>query len=337
MERLLIVCPTAKSSFVKIDAEILGAVHSVKILGVDLLPRPKILSLPFAIIQEIFRQRFSAVIMWFSIPHLAPLVILLAKMFRKKILAITGGYDVAFVPSIGWGEMKSPVKRFLQGFSLSRADKVVAFSDFSRSDVSKFVTSGEVEVLYQGIDTKYFSPLGVKRNLVVTTCMEINSSTIIQKGLKTFLECARLLPKYRFLIIGQPVMSDPEMKSFVNSFPINLACTGQYVPNKELLDIYRRAKVYVQASAHEGFGIACAEAMSCGCVPVGTLQTSLQEVIGDTGFLNRFGDSQATAISIRRAMGSPRLGKSARKRIVRLFDLEIRRKRLLKLIHEFLS
>ena len=50
-----------------------------------------------------------------------------------------------------------------------------------------------------------------------------------------------------------------------------------------LNDYYRRASVYVQASAHEGFGLSVAEGMLAGCIPVTTRAGALPEVVGDVG------------------------------------------------------
>ena len=58
-----------------------------------------------------------------------------------------------------------------------------------------------------------------------------------------------------------------------------------WLSDEELQDLYRRASVYVQASRHEGFGLAVAEAMLAGCVPVVMNVTAMPEVVGDAGVL----------------------------------------------------
>ena len=98
-----------------------------------------------------------------------------------------------------------------------------------------------------------------------------------------------------------------------------------------MLKYYQRAKVYVQVSAHEGFGCSLAEAMLCECVPVVTNKGAIPEVVGDTGFYVPYGDLKATAEAIKEALKSDR-GKEARERIKRMFPVEKREEKLVSLI-----
>ena len=43
-----------------------------------------------------------------------------------------------------------------------------------------------------------------------------------------------------------------------------------YVAHDQLADLYRESDVFVQASRHEGQGIALLEATACGAAPAGT-------------------------------------------------------------------
>ena len=59
-----------------------------------------------------------------------------------------------------------------------------------------------------------------------------------------------------------------------------LVLTG-YVPEHELIQLYRLCKLFIFASLHEGFGLPVLEAMSCGAPAVGSNVTSIPEVIGN--------------------------------------------------------
>ncbi len=256
--------------------------------------------------------------MYFSVPSYAPFVVTLAKLFGKKIVVITGGYDTTYVPVIDWGEMKTWWKRIAQRYALSMVDIVLCFSEFSKSDVMRYSNPKRIKALYFGIDTEYFKPSGPKEPLVITVCFEVNESTLIQKGLRTMIESARSVPEAQFVLIGE-TSNDAAVAEARRTAPPNVMFNDKFTFGQELLQFYQRAAVYVQVSAHEGFGIANTEAMSCGCIPVVTRTTALPEVVGEAGFFVPFGDVPATAEAIKRALKSPQLGARARARIIENF------------------
>jgi glycosyltransferase involved in cell wall biosynthesis len=327
-QKILIICPGAKSPFVRSDAAILAKQYPTEILGVDTLPFPRKLVLLFRLLSLLLKGEVLMVLMYFSVPTYAPFVVTLAKLFGKKVVVITGGYDTTYVPVIDWGEMKTWWKRVAQRYALSMVDLVLCFSEFSKSDVLKYASPKRIKALYFGIDTEYFKPSGPKEPLVITVCFQVNESTLVQKGLRTMIESARSIPEAQFVLVGE-TSGDVAVAEARRTAPPNVVFHDKFTFGQELLRFYQRASVYVQASAHEGFGIANTEAMSCGCIPVVTNTTALPEVVGDAGFFAPFGDVPATAEAIKRALKSPELGKKARARIIENFTSDIHERTLL--------
>jgi glycosyltransferase involved in cell wall biosynthesis len=93
---------------------------------------------------------------------------------------------------------------------------------------------------------------------------------------------ASRLPDVRFVFVGK--WHDDAIAELRAIASENVEFTG-WLSDEELRDMYRRAAVYVQASRHEGFGLAVAEAMLAGCVPVVMGVTAMPEVVGDAGVL----------------------------------------------------
>ena len=60
--------------------------------------------------------------------------------------------------------------------------------------------------------------------------------------------------------------------------------------------------MYVQASAHEGFGLSVAEGMLAGCIPVTTRAGALPEVVGDIGIQVEGQDPAQLAAAISAAL-----------------------------------
>lgn len=63
-----------------------------------------------------------------------------------------------------------------------------------------------------------------------------------------------------------------------------------YVPDAELLQLYRSAAAVVVTSRYEGFGFPVVEGMACGAPVVAFANSSLTEVVGDGGLLAADGD-----------------------------------------------
>ena len=108
-----------------------------------------------------------------------------------------------------------------------------------------------------------------------------------------------------------------------------------FADDQALLKSYQKAKVYCQLSYYESFGVALAEAMACECVPVIADRGALPEVIGDVGFYVPYGDPEATAEAIGKALKSGK-GAEARERIKTMFSLERRRDEFICEIEELL-
>jgi len=110
------------------------------------------------------------------------------------------------------------------------------------------------------------------------------------------------------------------------------ATTNVYFPGfvsvNDLVQYYRRAKVYAQLSHTEAFGCALVEAMACECTPVVVDRGALREVVGDAGFYAHYNDPVSIAHAIRDALDSGKRNK-VRDRVKSFFSLEKRETELI--------
>jgi glycosyltransferase involved in cell wall biosynthesis len=94
----------------------------------------------------------------------------------------------------------------------------------------------------------------------------------------------------------------------------------------------------VQASRHEGFGLAVAEAMLAGCVPVVMNVTAMPEVVGDAGVFIDSQDPGDVARGVGRALElGPDAARRARERILTAFPMKRRRDGILRLVQDALD
>lgn len=143
-----------------------------------------------------------------------------------------------------------------------------------------------------------------------------------RKGIRAFVEAARLLSDVPFVVAGKG--RDHTIDDLKRIAPPNVRFTG-YLPDEELIALQKRAKVYVQASVHEGFGLSLAESMLARCIPVVTRRAALPEVVGDTGVMLDDNQPQTVAQGIQTALEfGDEAGERARTRILENFSLEKR-------------
>jgi glycosyltransferase involved in cell wall biosynthesis len=253
-----------------------------------------------------------------------------SRLLRKKSVIVTGGNDVVEVPDIGEVLPEKAKRRTRK--ALLQADLVLPFSKSSEDDMKKLAVPKRSEVLYLGVDTEMFKPAGAKEDLVVTAGW-ITKAGLLRKGHEPFVKAAALLPdiKFRFIYPAHHEGAEPETFAYLRKIaPPNL----EFKTDEEIVKDFQQAKVYVQASGHEGFGLANAEAMACGCVPVVTRRGALPEVVGDAGVYAEFNQVDSLAGAIVKAMNNGNAAK-ARQRILENFTLDRRRRALLSLLGGF--
>ena len=324
--KTVVVVSSAWSSFVEADAGLLSKAYEVeKVAWRSRYSYPKL---------KAAVRRTRAVLSWFAGDH-AVAAALLAHRWRKPMILISGGADVANMPEIRYGAMAGSLKsRLATRWSLRLSDLVLPFSEFSKEEIREIHTPRRIEVLPLGVDVDRFSPAG-KKEQVVATVGFISETNLLRKGHLTFVKAAALLPEAQFVLAGEP--QDDAVEVLKKGVPANVEFPGR-MSDQDLLGLYRRAKVYVQVSAHEGFGLAVAESMATECVPVVTRRGSLPEVVGDTGRYVDFQNATATAEAIRQVLTLPdAAGATARQRVIERFTIQRRAARLINLLDDMIA
>jgi glycosyltransferase involved in cell wall biosynthesis len=218
---------------------------------------------------------------------------------------------------------------------MQHADRLVPHSFFARDEAiqNAGVDADRVGVVYLGLSTPPSSDKPKER--LVITVGDVMRGTLQRKGLVAFVRAAALLPDVPFVLIGE--WRDRSIDFLREIAPANVSFTGR-VSAEELQAYMTRASVYVQASQHEAFALAAAEAMLHRCVPVVTRAGALPELVGDTGVYTGSTEPAPLAAAIREALDtSVDFGHRAHERIVLKFPLELRRQGLKRVIESVLS
>ena len=290
------------SSFVKQDYEMLSNHFDVKKVNYR-TPRDI-----FKIARTISNSDLTY--SWFASGH-SFIAVLISKLLNKRSIVVAGGYDVAYVPEINYGQYThGKDKRMYADYVLKNADIILAVSKFTEGEVLARAKPRMVEVIYNGINTDKFVPGTEKENLVMTVASG-TKDVIKLKGIDAFAKAAEHISGTRFLVLG---LSDRDLEILRAKYPLpNLKLCG-YMSQTDLIKCYQKAKVYCQLSYRESFGVALAEAMACGCVPVVTERAALPEVAGNTGIYVPYDDEEAIAKGIKDALSLDN-GRIARERV----------------------
>ena len=314
-------------SFVKADLKILESAHNVRVVK---------FSWSIGFIKDVISgiSWCDLVFGWWASWHML-LPVFLANKYKKPIIIVGGDYDVIYEKQFRTRIriIKDNFRKIISKYLFGRISVFLTFSKFSLKKTLDlhYVNSEKVQMLYIGIPNIEKISQDKKEELVITVG-EIDQYNIYRKGYETFVKSALNLPNINFKFIGEwKDHSIDQLRDWNNN---NVEYLGN-ISTKELYETMALAKVYVQVSHHEGFGLALAEAMLFECFPVITERGAIPEVVGDCGYYVPFGDVEATTKAILDALDAdPALGKLNRKQVLSNFPLENRRKGLLKVVEK---
>ena len=330
MRKRVLYVHSRKASFVAIDREILAAEYEVE----DLYQPGRVPNLP-KIVRAVLQA--DLVFGWFASWHTF-FPVTLAWLLRKPSVQIIGGFNTANMPDIGYGYQQGGLRRWASRWIMRRASRLITNSNYSRTEIAANtpIPPERVTVVHHGVPDP-FGPLdgaGDREPLAVTVG-HLVTTTLMQKGHQPFVEAARHLPDVRFVFVGKA--HDDAIEHLRSLAGPNVEFTG-WLSDEDLEATYRRASVYVQASRHEGFGLAVAEAMLAGCVPVVMNVTAMPEVVDGAGILLDSQDPEAVAAGVREALGlGPEAHDRARRRILDAFPMDGRREGILRVVRETLG
>jgi glycosyltransferase involved in cell wall biosynthesis len=254
--------------------------------------------------------------------------LLLAWIFRKPSALVIGGYDLANLPEANYGHQRGGIAQWVSRWSMNLATLLLPFSCYSQGEAEKnaHIQDGRMKMIYIGIPDPHHDLSKEPKERLVLTVGNVDKPNLKRKGIEPFVRAAALLPDVKFVVVG--AWLDDAINYLRTIASSNVIFSG-WVGPEELLEYYRRASVYVQASLHEGFGLSVAEAMLAGCIPVTTQAGSLPEVVGECGIYCMSTQPPEIARAAEIAMNAPIwMREKARQRILDLFPLESRREKL---------
>lgn len=271
-----------------------------------------------------------------------------ARIFRKKLVVVVGGYDAVHIPEYDHGVYRSKWRSRAVRFTFRSAaviapntatliDSENTYARPRREGVRHFVpdTKARFQVVSNGFKTDFWRKLPEidKQKIAITVATIRDEQLVALKGIDDFIETARRLPEYQFRVIGLA----PEMlKKLEATRPANCLFFPRQNP-EELRRHYSAAKVFALFSLTEGMPNVMCEAMLCECLPVGSAVNGIPDIIGDCGWIVHKKDRQEMRDNLKKALeADENEGLRARQRILENFPYERRERELTQLINDLL-
>jgi glycosyltransferase involved in cell wall biosynthesis len=325
---ILFVAPS-NSSFVRQDAEMLTEHFDVQRFEFGSRKGFQMLVYQLKLCVWLLRRlpAAAAVYIWFGDYH-SFLPTLLARLFRRPSLLVIGGYDAARLPAYNYGGHNSKLRSYMIRKSCDWATKLLPVSDFVNSELSQRIGDGTLpkrEVIHNGVDIAVFQTANAHdsaRSGAICVSIADTVSRAQIKGLDRYADVARQFPDEAFVLVGVTGAA----LAYLHDLQVpNLQLMG-LKPRAELQALYSRARLVCQFSRFESFGMALAEGMLCGCIPVTLPGVGTGEILSqDSGYVARTTETQDLVIATQQAFAQgPAMAIQARQRILSNFSLEKR-------------
>ncbi len=212
-------------------------------------------------------------------------------------------YRSPFWPFLAWQER----------FVLRRASRILSLSPYTRRRILEIVpdVADKLDVAMMPVDTERLSPLppGMRRGdpPYLLHASRINDP---RKNVPMLLEAfARIVGRYpdmKLVLVGDAPQPDLLARCEDLGLQDAVIFKGE-VSSEELVDLYRRAELFLLSSTQEGLGIVIVEAMACGTPVVATDCGGPEGVVieGETGRIVPNKDPEAFAQAVLDLLGRP--------------------------------
>ena len=185
--------------------------------------------------------------------------------------------------------------------------KIIADSKSTKNDIIRFfkIDSRKVDVVHLAADKTFRTLTADRIDKNILKKYKIDKKYILSVGTieprKNFITLIKAFNhikqkkadfSYKLVIAGRTgwKSEDTYLERENSPYREDILFTGR-VPNRDLVQIYNQAELFVYPSLFEGFGLPPLEAMSCGLPVIASDTSSLKEVIGNAGILVSPGDN----------------------------------------------
>ncbi len=198
---------------------------------------------------------------------------------------------------------------------ISKIPKILTVSEFSKNQIKQYfdLPNDQISVIYNAVGSDWTRVEDEDRIKSVFGKFGIESHFILYVGnLKPHKNVRGLLHSFsRSKLPNQLVICihhDPGLVRLSEELGIRdqVQFIG-YTRDEELKVLYSTARLLAVPSFCEGFGLACLEAMACGCPVIASNRSAVPEVVGDGGLLIDPHDADSLGVALRKVATDERV------------------------------
>jgi len=228
------------------------------------------------------------------------------------------------------------------------------------TDANILVSKNEMNAMQAewGLNNLYYSPHTVdtqkyypnhpieEREMFLFTLCGMTERILKRKCIPQMLQAIRLvkqeIPEIKLIIAGRNAPGELWLEKRIQELDLenNVDYIGEISEEKKI-QLMQTCAVYLQPSVYEGFGLAIAEAMSCGAPVISTAVGAVPEVVGEAGILLEECTPALIKASISEVLNDfnkkTQMGNKARERILENFYPERRKNELSYVINNILN
>lgn len=199
--------------------------------------------------------------------------------FLKIKNTIVTIHDISYAVNPEWYSYKSDfIRRYYYYKSARNADIILTVSEFSKAEIVKYyrINPDKIRVIYHGINRRFLEDIDINNITTVLNKYNIKGEYILSIGsLHPRRNLGRLIEAFiklknenkdfnqlKLVLVGKDEGSSKQLLSLYGTRN-DLIITG-YIPEKDIIPLYRGAKCFAFLSFYEGFGFPILEAMAGG-------------------------------------------------------------------------
>jgi glycosyltransferase involved in cell wall biosynthesis len=268
--------------------------------------------------------------------------VLIAKLLGKKTI-ITGTFNY-WAPQSPMDYFRRPFwQRCLIKFSMKNASCNIMVSKKEFQQIKHGWKYKNISYSPHVVEIDKYKPGFTVREKYLFSIIWTGKINLIRKCLPEIIESAKILVKkysaFKLFIAGSYGDGFNDVKKMIDQLKLseNIILLGE-ISEKEKIKYLQNCMIYLQPSRYEGFGLAIAEAMSCGAPIIASDTGEVKNLVGDAGLLLSGYQPEEIVAAIELLINDPDLrtnySHKARRRIANKFHFDIRKNDIKKIIEK---